>query len=63
VIDAGRPQLDVLHEERLAIEDLHSAAREQGYRDLGQVAWGVLEPDGTFSLVPWAATEPESATP
>ena len=51
VIRDGRTLMDVLASERLTLEDLHQAARENGIRDLGSVEVGVLEPDGTFSFI------------
>lgn len=57
LLEAGQPVLDALHRERMTVEDLHSAAREKGYGSLDQIAWAVLEPDGTFSFVPVSASE------
>lgn len=51
VIRDGRTMTDVLASERLTLEDLHQAARENGIGDLGSVEVGVLEPDGTFSFI------------
>lgn len=51
VIRDGRTMMDVLASERLTLEDLHQAARENGIRDLGSVEVGVLEPDGKFSFI------------
>ncbi len=36
--------------ERLDITDLHEAARKQGFSDLDDVAWAVIEQDGSFSF-------------
>ena len=51
IVMDGKPLPNVLSLERLTLEDLHDAAREQGIGDLGQIAVGVLEPDGKFSFV------------
>ena len=51
VIEHGRPDLDVIHRERMTIEDIHEAARHHGIADLTHIAYGVLEPDGKFSFV------------
>lgn len=59
LLKAGQPLLETLHRERMTIEDLHSAAREKGYRTLDQISYAVLEPDGTFSFLP-ADTEQSS---
>lgn len=51
-----------LRSERLTMRDLLGAAREQGYGDLRDIDFGVLEADGKFSFVgnapsPRATTE------
>lgn len=51
-----------LRQERLTEDDVLTAAREHGYSDLGHIAIGVLEDDGSFSFVRDANTEsPRSA--
>lgn len=52
VVPDGAPMTERLQQERLTLEDLHSAAREKGYAHLDEIALGVMEPDGTFSFVP-----------
>lgn len=51
VIQDGKVFHDVLDHERLTLEDLHEAAREQQVGDLDHVDWAVLEPDGKLSFV------------
>lgn len=51
VIRNGRPVDEVLHLERLGMEELIEGAREQGIGDLTKVRLGVLEPDGRFSFI------------
>jgi uncharacterized membrane protein YcaP (DUF421 family) len=51
VVLEGRPLMDVLHVERLPLEELLEAAREQGIGDLSEVRAGVLEPDGKLSFI------------
>jgi uncharacterized membrane protein YcaP (DUF421 family) len=51
VIRNGKPLPKVLTMERLTEDDLKDAAREQGIGDLGEVAVGVLEPDGRYSFI------------
>jgi uncharacterized membrane protein YcaP (DUF421 family) len=51
VIHQGRPLDDVLKIERLSLEEICEAARNQGIRDLAEVDLGVLEPDGKFSFL------------
>jgi uncharacterized membrane protein YcaP (DUF421 family) len=52
LVEDGRILLDAIHRERLTIEDVHEAARQKGYRDLAELEHVVIEPDGTFSIVP-----------
>jgi uncharacterized membrane protein YcaP (DUF421 family) len=47
----GAPIAETLRRERLDIEELMEAARAQGIADLGDVAIGLLEPDGKFSFI------------
>jgi uncharacterized membrane protein YcaP (DUF421 family) len=56
----GKPSLVVHHgvvdEEVLAVQritrgELEEAARKRGIGDLGSVAWGIVETDGTFSFI------------
>lgn len=51
VIRDGKLLEDRLGRERLTKDDILAAAREQGYGDLADVAFGVLEDDGGFSFV------------
>lgn len=51
VVRDGEPVEQMLELERLTIEELLDAAREQGIADLGDVKVGVLEPDGRFSFL------------
>lgn len=51
VLKGGEPLMDRLEDEHLSLEELKEAARLQGYRDLDQLEWAVLEADGQFSFV------------
>jgi uncharacterized membrane protein YcaP (DUF421 family) len=51
VVKEGKPLARVLTIERLTLEDLEDAAREQGIDDLRTVRMGVLESDGKFSFL------------
>lgn len=51
VIHNGQPQEKILKYERLSVDELEDAAREQGIGDLGDVQVGVLESDGSFSFI------------
>lgn len=51
VIRDGNPIWEALKAQRLTIDDLREAAREQGIGDLGDVTVGTIEPDGAFSFI------------
>jgi uncharacterized membrane protein YcaP (DUF421 family) len=51
VLRNGEPDTAVLKMERLTLEELVEAAREQGIGDLVDVRLAVLEPDGKFSFI------------
>jgi uncharacterized membrane protein YcaP (DUF421 family) len=51
VVVRGEPQVEAIEIERLTVEDVKDAAREQGIADLGQIRIGVLEADGKFSFL------------
>jgi uncharacterized membrane protein YcaP (DUF421 family) len=50
VVAGGRVLPDALSVERLTVDELLSAAREQGVEDLSAVRLAVLESDGKFSF-------------
>lgn len=50
VVRDGEPVLEVLAGERLTLDDLNEAARQQGIRSLRDIELSVLETDGTFSF-------------
>jgi uncharacterized membrane protein YcaP (DUF421 family) len=50
VVERGEVNEEVLANERMPIDDLFEAAREQGIRAITEVDLAVLEPDGTFSF-------------
>lgn len=51
VLRNGEPDEQVLSVERVAMEEVVEAAREQGITDLADVRMAVLEPDGKFSFI------------
>ena len=51
VIEDGRLLDEMLRMERLTVEEVFDAAREQGIRDLKEVRIGILEADGKFSFI------------
>jgi uncharacterized membrane protein YcaP (DUF421 family) len=50
VLQRGIPLADVMKRQRLTIDDLMAAAREQGIRRLSDVEVAVLEADGSISF-------------
>ncbi len=52
VVRDGQPVIERLRRERLTVDDVLGAARGQGFGSLNEVAFGVLEHDGSFSFVP-----------
>lgn len=50
VVRDGEPLLDTLAGERMTIQDVHEAARQQGIRRLSDIELCVLETDGSFSF-------------
>ena len=51
VVVRGELQMEAIEIERLTVEDIKDAAREQGIADLAQIRIGVLEADGKFSFL------------
>jgi uncharacterized membrane protein YcaP (DUF421 family) len=51
VVHDGRVQQEALRIERVTLDELKDAAREQGIGDLREVQFGVLEATGKFSFL------------
>jgi uncharacterized membrane protein YcaP (DUF421 family) len=51
VVSDGRMLLEAMRIERLTEEEVVGEARQQGIGDIGEIRYGVLEPDGRFSFV------------
>jgi uncharacterized membrane protein YcaP (DUF421 family) len=51
VVHDGRIQHEALRVERVTLDELKDAAREQGIGDLREVQFGVLEASGKFSFL------------
>ena len=58
LIDRGRIDQRELGRMRLTIEELMSEVRQQGYRDISEIYYAILEENGKFSLLPRAECEP-----
>lgn len=52
VVHDGEPQRDVMRAERLSLDDLYGAARQQGIERIGTVRLAVLETNGQISFFP-----------
>jgi uncharacterized membrane protein YcaP (DUF421 family) len=50
VLQRGTPLTDVMRRQRLTLDDLMAAAREQGIRRLSDIEVAVLEADGSISF-------------
>jgi uncharacterized membrane protein YcaP (DUF421 family) len=63
IVSQGEPLMDTLRAERMSIDDLMSAARENGIERFGDVRLAVLEANGRISFFtgdPSSAGAPES---
>ena len=52
VLKDGEPLIGRLERERVTLDDLKEAARLEGFGDLEDIAFAVLETDGKFTFVP-----------
>jgi uncharacterized membrane protein YcaP (DUF421 family) len=50
IVRSGEPDLKALSAERMSVQDLFAAAREQGFRRLSEIELAVLEADGKISF-------------
>lgn len=50
IVQDGQPLMGVLRHERISIDDLHAAARLQGYADVSDIRLAVLEANGQISF-------------
>ena len=51
VLRNGRPLEEAMRVERLKLDEMHEAARQQGIGDLAEVRVAILEPDGKLSFI------------
>jgi uncharacterized membrane protein YcaP (DUF421 family) len=63
VIHNGEPLDEVLAIERLTLQEILEAARNQGITDLAEVDIGVLEPDGKFSFLQSSGRSDQQGSP
>lgn len=62
VVQDGEPLLDVLRGERMALDDLISAARQQGVERIGDIRIAVLETNGRLSFFTRSAEGGDGST-
>ena len=63
VVHHGQPLDEVLAIERLTLQEICEAARNQGITDLAEVDIGVLEPDGKFSFLKLSGQSDQQGSP
>lgn len=51
IVRAGEPLMDQLQHEKLSLEELKEAARINGFANLSDIEFCVLESDGKFSFI------------
>lgn len=61
LIRNGVLQQEAMRKNRFTLDELLEELREQGYADLGDVKYAVLENSGQLSVLPWVRTQPPSA--
>ncbi len=55
VVRSGKPLQDRLKRERMTLDEVKEAARLDGYGDLADIEYAVLETDGKLSFIPTRA--------
>jgi uncharacterized membrane protein YcaP (DUF421 family) len=63
VVKDGLPVMEALRIERVTLEEVLEAARQQGIENLRDVKLAVLEPDGRFSLIKRGPSTEPTAPP
>jgi uncharacterized membrane protein YcaP (DUF421 family) len=56
VVQDGKPIEQNLHRERLTVEEVMEAARQEQVASLDDIAWAVLETSGKISIIPKGAS-------
>lgn len=51
LIKGGEVDLKMLKQESMTMQELHAALRQQGVMEPGEVEWGIIEPNGKFSVI------------
>ncbi len=61
LIDHGKILQQQMHQNRFTPEELMQELRNQGYYDISQVQYAILETDGTLNIMPMPVDKPISA--
>ncbi|MES2526210.1 MAG: YetF domain-containing protein [Bdellovibrionota bacterium] len=51
IIKGGEIDQRMLKHESMTMQDLHAALRQQGVMEASDVEWGIIEPNGKFSVI------------
>ncbi len=51
LIKGGKLDERMLKQESMTMQELHAALRQQGVMEPGDVEWGIIEPNGKFSVI------------
>jgi uncharacterized membrane protein YcaP (DUF421 family) len=51
IIKGGKLDEKMLKQESMTMQELHAALRQQGVMEPGDVEWGIIEPNGKFSVI------------
>lgn len=51
LIKGGELDHKMLKQEKMTMQELHAALRQQGVMEPGDVEWGIIEPNGKFSVI------------
>ena len=63
VLHNGELVSDTLSSLRMTVDEIHEAARKQGYRSLDHMEWVIVEADGKFSFIEAEAPAPTELEP
>ena len=57
VVRDGRLQEEAMRTERITVDEVLEAAREQGIQDVGEIEVAILEPGGKFAIIKSDSTQ------
>ena len=62
LIQQGQLQQEAMRKNRYTLDELLEELREQGFSDIRDVKYAVLENSGQLSILPWTRQQPPTAT-